>query len=265
MIKKINLIGNNFHYTMSSSAFKKPKYLEWVHDNSGILNFYLDGFISSAFSDRSNLPKYAWIIEPKDLQQNIYNDVKNNLDNYINEFEMIFSHDEELISLHEKIKPVIGGFWIKKPKIHSKNKLISMISSNKNFLSGHSKRLEWIEKLRNKVDLFGKGFNEIEYKEDGLNDYMFSVAVENTEYSHCISEKILDCFATGTIPVYLGSPSINNFFNEDGIIKLTDHFEISPEIYYSKKYAIEDNLERVLQYEITEDYIYNNYLKEKID
>ena len=126
---------------------------------------------------------------------------------------------------------------------------------------GHLKRLELIERIGDQVDLYGRGFNEIELKEEGLCDYMFSVVIENGFYESYFTEKILDCFATGTIPVYLGSPNISKYFNEDGIIKLTEEFEVSEEIYNSKIDAIKDNLERAKQYEVLEDFIYLNYFK----
>ena len=90
---------------------------------------------------------------------------------------------------------------------------------------------------------------------------MFSVVIENGVYESYYTEKILDCFATGTIPVYLGSPDIANHFNQDGIIQLSDEFEVSEEIYQSKLDAIKDNLERVKQIEVLEDFIYLNYLQ----
>jgi CRISPR/Cas system CMR-associated protein Cmr3 (group 5 of RAMP superfamily) len=42
---------------------------------------------------------------------------------------------------------------------------------------------------------------------------------------------------------------------------LTDEFDVSEEIYYSKMSAIKDNLERVKDMEILEDFIYKNYLE----
>lgn len=47
----------------------------------------------------------------------------------------------------------------------------------------------------------------------------------------------------------------------DGIIILSDEFDVSEDIYYSKLDAIKDNLERVKEMEILEDYIYLRYLK----
>jgi hypothetical protein len=139
--------------------------------------------------------------------------------------------------------------------------MISFITSNKNFTDGHKVRLEWVDKIGDQVDLFGRGFNEIENKEEGLCDYMFSVVIENGAYESYYTEKILDCFATGTIPVYLGSPDIGDHFNKDGIIELSDEFDVSEEIYYSKMDTIKENLEKVKEIEVLEDFIYLNYLK----
>ena len=75
------------------------------------------------------------------------------------------------------------------------------------------------------------------------------------------TEKLLDCFATGTIPVYLGAPDIGDHFNKDGIIDLTEEFEVSEEIYYSKMDAIKENLEKAKEIEVLEDFIYRRYLQ----
>ena len=62
--------------------------------------------------------------------------------------------------------------------------------------------------------------------------------------------------------MYLGAPDIGNHFNKNGIVDLTDEFDVSEEIYYNKMDAIKDNLERVKDMEILEDFIYLNYFKE---
>ena len=136
-----------------------------------------------------------------------------------------------------------------------------MISSNKEMCEGHRLRLEWVDRIGDQVDLYGRGFNEIENKEDGLCDYMFSVAIENGQYKTYFTEKLLDCFATGTIPVYLGAPDIGNYFNKDGIIDLSDEFDISEDLYYSKMDAIKENLEKAMKMEVLEDFIWDEYLK----
>lgn len=268
---KFNLFGNNFTHTAGgnkgySAHGKESKYIEWVTDGTGKANFYTDDNIRFAFNHITDLPKYAWVMEPKVFpnQEYLVNSIKNNINQYLNVFDTIFTYDKELINLNpEKIKYVCGGHIIKSPKIYKKTKLISMISSNKNFCSGHRKRLEWVDRIGDQVDLYGRGFNEIEFKEEGLCDYMFSVAIENCNYESAFSEKILDCFATGTIPIYMGCPDIGNYFNMDGIIPLSEEFEVSEEIYYSKIDAIKDNFERVKKFELMEDYLWINYLQKQ--
>ena len=129
---------------------------------------------------------------------------------------------------------------------------------------GHQHRLYWAQKLQGKVDFYGRGFNEIQSKEEGLVDYMFSVAIENASYESYFTEKIQDCFATGTIPIYYGSPDIGKYFNPKGIITLTEEFDpsqLTEELYYDRLDAVKENLEIVSDFLINEDYIYKTYLE----
>ena len=62
--------------------------------------------------------------------------------------------------------------------------------------------------------------------------------------------------------MYHGTDRIVDYFNEEGIIFLTDTFDVSqlsPELYESKKSAILDNFNRVLAYNTVEDWIYENH------
>ena len=119
-------------------------------------------------------------------------------------------------------------------KIHKKSKLVSCVASNKSFLPGHITRLKFIESIKDisKIDFFGRGINPIDSKFDALKDYAFSVAIEMikpgdmyhptkqiwVEDEPLWSEKINDCFLTGTVPIYYGCPFIGEFFNLDGIL-----------------------------------------------
>jgi hypothetical protein len=267
MKEKFNLISDTFtHLTGGNKGYsvhgKESKYIEWVKDDSLENTFYVDDTISYAFSDSVAGKKYAWLLESKYIKPQIVNQVKSNPKKFLDTFEAIFTHNQELLSLDPKFKWCPAqGFWIKEPKIYEKTKMISMISSNKMMTDGQKQRLQWVEMIGDQVDLYGRGFNEIENKEEGLCDYMFSVVIENGFYESYFTEKILDCFATGTIPVYLGSPDIGKYFNEDGIIKLTEEFDVSEEIYHSKIDAIKENLEKAKEFEILEDFIYLNYFK----
>lgn len=260
---RYNLIGGPFQHAHSSTWWKKSKYIEWnKNDYRENVTFYVDDGIYSGLRDNVKGKKYAWNLESKEIFSTDF--IFNNIDEILNKFDLIFTMNRDLININpEKIKFVPGmGAWIENPKIYDKSKLISMISSTKGSTYGQNVRLKFISENRNKFDLFGRGFNEIKLKEDGLIDYMFSVAIENAKYNDYFTEKILDCFATGTIPIYFGTNNISNYFNSNGIIKLDElNFDdLTPDLYYSKMKYIQENFEKVLEMNVLEDYIYKKYL-----
>ena len=65
----------------------------------------------------------------------------------------------------------------------------------------------------------------------------------------------------GMFLIHIGAPDIGDHFNMDGIIQLSDEFDISDDIYYDKMDAIKDNLERAKKMEVLEDFIWENYLQ----
>lgn len=270
MKKKYNLVGGGFNNydngNKASSIYKQEsKFIEWVGEGAEE-TFYVDEYINFGFDDDISKKKYAWLLESKEIKPHIVEDIKRNYFHYVRTYDSIFTHNQELINLHPKFKfaPLYGS-WITDPKLYDKTKLVSMICSNKLMCTGHQHRLSWAQKFQGKVDFYGRGFNEIQSKEEGLVDYMFSVAIENASYETYFTEKIQDCFSTGTIPVYYGSPNIGKFFNPDGIINLNDNFDISsltPDLYYDKLDAVKENLEIVKDFSINEDYIYKTYLQE---
>lgn len=266
MRNKFNLVGDTFtHLTGGNKGYsvhgKESKYIEWVKDG-GEATFYLDNTINYGIRDQRVGIKYLWLLESKYIKPGLVENILDNRQIVEDTYDTIFTHDQRLLALGDKYKWVPAqGFWIKEPKIYEKSKMISMISSNKQMCEGHRVRLEWVDKIGEQLDLYGRGFNEISTKEEGLCDYMFSVAIENGQYETYFTEKLLDCFATGTIPVYLGAPDIGDHFNKDGIVDLTDVFDVSEEIYYNRMDAIKDNFERVKNMEILEDFIWEKYLK----
>ncbi len=266
MKTKFNIVGNTFtHLTGGNKGYsthgKISQHIEWVR-SGGEATFYIDHAINQGLQDKSDLPKYLWLLESQYIMPGLVEYILQNRELIETTYDIIFTHNQRLLELGDKYKWVpANGFWIQTPKIYDKNMMVSMVSSNKKMCPGHIERLQWVEKLRDKVDLYGRGFNEIKYKEEALCNYMFSVAIENGQYETYFTEKLLDCFATGTIPVYLGAPDINDHFNGNGIIPLIENLDLSEDLYYSRRDAIEDNLERSKAMEVTEDFIWENYFK----
>ena len=260
---KLNLFcGDNLE--PSSSALNETKYVQWTYDGSGEANIYVSQQALGAINDMSGKPNYIWLLESKQIIPQYYQWVIDNYDFVASRVDGIFSCDKELCEKYPKIQYAVTNAapWVQDRKVHEKTKLVSMIASNKQMCEGHMKRLQFVEKFRDKLDFYGRGFNEIECKEDGLRDYMFSVGIENAVYDCYFTEKLTDCFACGTIPIFYGSRGVTKYFNEDGIIFLDDEFDLSsltPDLYYSKMDAVKENLERAIEFPIAEDYLYQTY------
>jgi hypothetical protein len=106
--------------------------------------------------------------------------------------------------------------------IESKTKLISAIGSVQEALPFHAVRkqlLDAIEKSpENQIEVFGKGRRFIENKLDGLKNYRYSIAIENSLTPNYWTEKLTDCFLSMTVPIYLGAPNVTAFFPSQSMI-----------------------------------------------
>ena len=150
-----------------------------------------------------------------------------------------------------------------------KENKVSTIASDKNWTEGHQLRHQVIDRFKYNIDAFGRGYKVVENKEEALLQYMFSITIENCRQQGYWTEKIVDCFATKTIPIFWGDNAVNDFFDPDGIIYFNDIKELGnilkdletngEEIYNSKKAAIEKNFLAVEKYRIPEDWMYLNY------
>ena len=113
---------------------------------------------------------------------------------------------------------------------------------------GATFRLDFIHKLNNYkiVDLGGSCENnlggKVKDKIKFLSDYKFSIAMENSEGDGYISEKIVDSFRAGTIPIYYGDYFIEEFFNPKTYILIKGEKDFNEKIEYIKKIDNDDKL-----------------------
>ena len=103
-------------------------------------------------------------------------------------------------------------------------------------------RMNFIRELNKykKVDLEGKCKNRRRRKTIGnkiefLTNYKFSIAMENSKGDGYISEKIIDSFNAGTIPIYYGDYMLDEFINPKTYILIKGKNDISEKIEYIKK------------------------------
>ena len=103
-----------------------------------------------------------------------------------------------------------------------KNKT-SWITSNLAIHEGHKKRLEFLNFLREQnfeFDLFGRGFNKIKDKFEGLFPYKFSIAIENYFSNDYFTEKLTDCMLSFCIPFYYGCGNLDKYFPKGSFVNI---------------------------------------------
>ena len=267
---KLHTFGCPFRHTASSCHGYKPSNFEWVHDTSNnSVEVYMDDDLLGGFKSKCK-NKFLWLVESKEIIPEAIEYVKTNFTELAEVYRKIFINDREVLkldSVFEYCPPGSNLPWVTNKAIHTKTKLISMISSNKAITTGHKYRNFKIKEFIEKgypIDFFGRQINPIVRKEDALEEYRFSIAMENAAYTTYYTEKIMDCFATGTIPIYYGTPDIGDHFNKDGIIVLDDNFniyDITVDLYHSKKETIKENFERCMETISADDYIYQKIIQ----
>lgn len=219
----------------------------------------------------------ALMMEGQEYHRSYYDYIsKNN-----NKFDLVLTFDKTLLERGENFKlNLYGTCWLHDSYINlwNKTKICSMVTSNKTVTSGHRFRrtiTDYISKnnMNIPIDIYGGNYKSLPYmtskafaldhsgrhitngKINALKYYMFSITIENSKEDYMFTEKIIDCFLTGTIPIYYGCPSIGNFFNINGIIvidSLVDLMNVLPtitvELYNKMKPYVEENYKTAQQY-----------------
>ena len=102
--------------------------------------------------------------------------------------------------------------------IVKKDKLLSVCISNKTSTKGHRDRLKFVEQLKeqfgSELDIYGRGFNEIEDKGMAIFNYKYCIVIENCQQENYWTEKLADTFLGGAYPIYYGCSNIFDYFNK---------------------------------------------------
>jgi hypothetical protein len=166
-----------------------------------------------------------------------------------------------------RIDPENFGLW-------EKERLLSIVASDKQWTEGHKLRHQIVQKHRDKMDVYGRGFNDLVDRYDSnrrgkilaLGPYYYSLAIMNSVYGDYFTEILTDVLACGTIPIFWGTTNIGKYFNPDGIIQFQNMAEfeailptLTPELYHKKMSAIVENIEKAKAYNTRFDWIYDNY------
>jgi len=269
---KINILDNNFaHHSNNSVAYKQHnEFFDWYRGNDVVSKsiFFTDLHLKDVDRVKNAQRKVGWILEPRAINPAIYEWIQ--LNN--KKFDFILTFDKQLLDKGENyIFYPFGVTWVsdRLPRDYEKTKFISIIGSNKSMTPGHAFRKQVIDYClkRGDVDVYGRGYNEINSKEEGLNDYMFSIVMENSQADWYFSEKLIDCFVTQTLPIYWGC-NVSDYFADDSYIKFQTIEDLdkiinclTADLYMKKKDTLRKTQQIVYDksLDVPECWMYKNY------
>lgn len=269
---KLFVKTRSFNPAYSSCSNLTPKNFRWTIEPSDTC-VYTDDVLIYGLNDDSVSNKYGWLLESKAIIPQVYSRVREPV--FKQTYKKIFTCDRELVRYDPQLfVEVFAGSnvpWCAPNSNPSKTKLCCMFCSPKLMCDGHVLRHTLAFKYRKYFDLYGGahgsprvGENGTPHpkKDDVLSQYMFCLVTENEIYDNYFTEKITDCFATKTVPIYYGSPSIGEFFNKDGILffnpKENYNFtKLTRELYFSMIDAINDNYNKITNLDMCDDQIWN--------
>mgnify|MGYP003137842123 CR=1 FL=1 len=260
---KINLVDTNLgqglyannHWPQQDIQYIKPPSNNW----DGVTVFTDEQCFTDLTDSIRSKHKVAWALESPVIKPYVYKHISQLID----KFDKIYICNPELYNNHPKISKLeFGACWVPQPycEIYTKNKLLSIVASNKAYAPGHMFRHEIIkERVHPELELWGSGYKWFSDEPSGrvapFKDYMYVIVVENCKYPGYFTDKIIDCFATGCIPIYWGCPLMYTRFNKNGYYTFDTIEElknilskISTEDYYSKMDYIKENYKLFKKY-----------------
>lgn len=105
-----------------------------------------------------------------------------------------------------------------------KTRNLCVITSDKAFTEGHQKRLEFTAKLKDalgdRIDVYGRGFNDFDSKWALLSPYRYAVVIENFAGDDFLTEKLPDAWLAHCLPFFHGCPNLDRYFPRDGYIAI---------------------------------------------
>ena len=158
---------------------------------------------------------------------------------------------------------------------YEKKKFITLIAGNKTspvkneLYSERIKAIKFFANTKEGIEFYGVGWDnvkdeilkkaykgKVKTKKDVLRNYKFTICYENAKglYGY-ITEKIFDCFAAGTVPIYWGAENITDYIPKKCFIDFRD-FRSYDDLY---QYLINMSEKEYNDYlDAVKDYIQND-------
>ncbi|MFA5314051.1 MAG: glycosyltransferase family 10 [Methanomassiliicoccales archaeon] len=98
----------------------------------------------------------------------------------------------------------------------TKDRQVSIITSDKVITKGHQKRLTFVRRLEkefgNDLDVFITSNMGLEDKWDAIGRYRYHLSIENSIFKDYWTEKVADAFLGLSFPFYHGCPNLRDYF-----------------------------------------------------
>lgn len=198
-------------------------------------------FITSYFDDTKFLSQFSKIFSP----HAIYN---HNNHHASLPFQLFMINAAHGLSIFE-YDPIFNYDKLLQNNEINKTKTLSVIASNKgsssyHFTEFHKIRYLFAQKLKeyfkDKLDLYGFGYNEIKTKAEAIIPYKYHICLENQSTPNVITEKLYDSFLGLSYPIYWGAPNVNDYFSKDSLTQI-NIFDFKGTVEKIEK-TIEENL-----------------------
>ena len=244
----------NMHWPIEGLQYIKPPVLEY----DGITVFTDELCFHPVVDQVKSKYKIAWALESPAIKPFVYDHIHKIED----KFDYIYVCNPDL-HRNEKYKQCyFGACWVPEKfcNLYEKTKLLSIVASNKNFAPGHKLRHEVINRrMHPELELWGSGYrwfsDEPEGRVSPFKDYRYVIVIENCQYRGYFTDKIIDCFATGCIPIYWGNPDMAELFDKKGFYTWNTMDElqqilnkISIDDYNSKLPYIQENYSKFREF-----------------
>ena len=198
------------------------------------------------------------IVEPRSVHARYYNIIP--ILRYL--YHNILIRDPNLASKYNNVHPFsFAELWIETDNLKltdfSQRHGISLIASMKNDLEGHKLRHKLIaldkSHIHQLLTPLGRAYETFSDMVTALAPFQYSVVIENSIEPHYFSEKLLNCLACKTIPIYWGHESVKQYFDTSNWLFFND---------------LEDGYEKIKfvssgRHIVSQDKIHENYIQAK--
>ena len=179
------------------------------------------------------------------------------------DFDLILTHNFEILEKCENsYLHLFGTCWVKNFNFTQKEFSVTTLIGSKTITVNHSLRHKLVDLIDLNFKVKCEFFNSINspfndkrlikitsnHNKNELFYSQFHIVIENSCTENWFTEKLIDCFQTKTIPIYLGCPNISNWFDTKGmfIVNSIDDIKnvllsIDENTYQSKLSHIENN------------------------